>query len=98
MELSDAVLVKNHGRFTVFEFLEAITRLGLTLNGDVARTLANVGNYLSDRENWRWEDEVQHDTEFYNRVKDILQNTKPLSRPRRPIHPMFFLPRREDVR
>lgn len=100
MKLSSAIRVQSRShRFTVFEFLEAITRLGLTLNGDVARTLANVENYLnSDRENWTWEDEVKPDTEFYNRVRDILHDTKPLERPRRPMHPMFFLPRLEDVR
>lgn len=96
MQVTEAIEFKKKGRFTVFEFLEAITRLGLKTEGDVARTLANVESYLENRENWTWKDEVKPSPEFYRKVEDILHDTIPLDRPKNPILRMFILPRRED--
>lgn len=89
LKLTEAIQLRRNregGRFTTLEFIEAISRLGFRITGNSrvrgpAGVLAAIESYLgsTDRESWSYESAVIRPTpEFADRVKRIVENTKPL--------------------
>ena len=89
MRLTEAIQLRRNregGRFTTLEFIEAISRLGFRITGNSrvrgpAGVLAAIESYLgsTDRESWSYESaDIRPTTEFSNRVRRIIDNTRPL--------------------
>lgn len=89
LRLTEAIQLRKNregGRFTVLEFIEAISRLGFRLTGNSrvrgpAGVLAAIESYLGsvDRESWSYDNaQIRPTPEFADRVRRIVENTRPL--------------------
>lgn len=88
MRLTEAIQLRKNregGRFTVLEFIEAISRLGFRITGNSrvrgpAGVLAAIESYLSstDKESWSFDNNPTISPEFIDRVKRIIESTQPL--------------------
>lgn len=90
MQLTDAIVLmrnsNNEDKYSLFEFLEAICRLGFRITGNskvrgVSSILAHIKSYLdtSNRESWTYEDNsVKPSRRFKDRVENIIRSTEPL--------------------
>lgn len=90
MQLSDAIILmrnsNNEDKYSLFEFLEAICRLGFRITGNsrvrgVSSILAHIKSYLdsSNRESWTYENNnVKPSKRFKDRVENISRSTEPL--------------------
>lgn len=90
VQLTDAIILmrnsNNEDKYSLFEFLEAICRLGFRITGNskvrgVSSILAHIKSYLdtSNRESWTYEDNsVKPSRRFKDRVENIIRSTEPL--------------------